>query len=293
MADRAPTATRRSPRRSSRQASARSPSESALCSTATWSPKAPRSRLTVCGVRPISGTSTMAPAPRGQHPAHRLEVDQRLAAAGDAEEQRAVARARAARSRPAPPPGRAVSVVGRRHARASPRTDRARRSALSMRASPCRASARDAPPRVNPSWSDDVPHLGAAAELLQRLVEPALLGARGGTERPAPAAWAGRRRAPTTRSVPRAAPVSGGSTRSSTAPTRASRPSTSQSGRLSARARRATGASPPRSSSQSEHLAGEPAGLRGAPRRSTATTWDSPHIPPGSMALRVRPSGAP
>ena len=62
-AERAPTATRRSPRRSSRQASARSPSESALCSTATSSPKAPRNRLTVWGVRPISGTSTMAPRP--------------------------------------------------------------------------------------------------------------------------------------------------------------------------------------------------------------------------------------
>ena len=64
MAERAPTATRRSPRRSSRQASARSPSESALCSTATWSPKAPRSRLTAWGVSPISGTSTIAPLPR-------------------------------------------------------------------------------------------------------------------------------------------------------------------------------------------------------------------------------------
>ena len=50
MAERAPTATRRSPRRSSRQASARSPSESALCSTATSSPNTPRNRLTVCGV---------------------------------------------------------------------------------------------------------------------------------------------------------------------------------------------------------------------------------------------------
>ena len=54
MAERAPTATLRSPRRRRRQASARSPSDSALCSTATWPPNAPRSRLTAWGVRPIS-----------------------------------------------------------------------------------------------------------------------------------------------------------------------------------------------------------------------------------------------
>ena len=107
-----PTATRRSPRRSSRQASARSPSESALCSTATWSPKAPRSRLTVCGVSPISGTSTMAPAPCGQHPPHRLEIDQRLAAAGDAEEHGAVARLQRLDRPPAPACWSPVSVVG-------------------------------------------------------------------------------------------------------------------------------------------------------------------------------------
>ena len=63
IADRAPTAIRRSPRCSARHASSRSPSESALCSTATLSPNAARNRSTVCGVRAISGTSTIAPFP--------------------------------------------------------------------------------------------------------------------------------------------------------------------------------------------------------------------------------------
>ena len=63
IAERAPTATRRVPSLSSCQASARSPSDNPLWSTATSSPNAPRNRLTVWGVSAISGTSTIAPAP--------------------------------------------------------------------------------------------------------------------------------------------------------------------------------------------------------------------------------------
>src|SRR5439155_1414733 len=62
-AERAPTATRRSPRRRSRQASARSPSDNPLWRTATLLPNMPRTRLTIWGVRPISGTRTIAPRP--------------------------------------------------------------------------------------------------------------------------------------------------------------------------------------------------------------------------------------
>src|SRR5437667_127828 len=61
--ERGPTATRRSPRRSARQASARSPSERPECRTATWSPKTPRTRATVWGVSAISGTRRIAPFP--------------------------------------------------------------------------------------------------------------------------------------------------------------------------------------------------------------------------------------
>src|SRR5439155_490056 len=51
------------PRRSARHASARSPSDSPECNTATWSPNTPRTRATVCGVKAISGTSRIAPRP--------------------------------------------------------------------------------------------------------------------------------------------------------------------------------------------------------------------------------------
>src|SRR6266540_2294744 len=65
---------RRDPRRASqihdlhrrqrvRPASARSPSDNPEWSTATRSPKTPRTRATVCGVRAISGTSRIAPCP--------------------------------------------------------------------------------------------------------------------------------------------------------------------------------------------------------------------------------------
>ena len=78
---------------SPRQASYRSPSDSAECSTATWSPNALRKRSTVCGVSAISGTSTIAAltAPV-DHVAQELDVDERLAAAGHATQQRACSR---------------------------------------------------------------------------------------------------------------------------------------------------------------------------------------------------------
>ena len=63
LIERGPTATNRSPRCSARHASARSPSESPECSTATWFPNTPRTRATVWGVSAISGTSRIAPWP--------------------------------------------------------------------------------------------------------------------------------------------------------------------------------------------------------------------------------------
>src|SRR6266566_2174589 len=78
-ADRGPTATRRSPRRSARHASARSPSERPEWSTATWSPNTPRTRATVWGVSAISGTSRIAPGP-GQPEAVHEVADRRRAA---------------------------------------------------------------------------------------------------------------------------------------------------------------------------------------------------------------------
>ena len=62
-AERGPTTTRAAPRRMRCHSSCRSPSPSAEWSTATASPKRAAKRLTVWGVRAISGTSTMAPRP--------------------------------------------------------------------------------------------------------------------------------------------------------------------------------------------------------------------------------------
>ena len=173
-ADRAPTATRRSPRRRRRQASARSPSESALCSTATWSPKAPRRRLTVCGVSPISGTSTMAPRPRRQHPANRLQVDQRLAAAGHPEEQGGAARLKPLDRRQRLGLWRGERV-GRGH-----RGHVGERVAHPLHAldprEPLRREARDH--RLGePELVHHVPYLGVATQGFQRFVEAAALAA--------------------------------------------------------------------------------------------------------------------
>ena len=55
--------TRASPRRMRCHSARRSPSESALCNTATQLPKRAAKRWIVCGVRAISGTRTMAPFP--------------------------------------------------------------------------------------------------------------------------------------------------------------------------------------------------------------------------------------
>ena len=92
IAERAPTAMRLRPSRSASHSSYRSPSLSALCSTAIWSPNTARKRSTVCGVSAISGTSTIAVFPSLEHDAaEQLDVDERLAAAGDAVQEEHVA----------------------------------------------------------------------------------------------------------------------------------------------------------------------------------------------------------
>ena len=63
-ADRGPTQIRASPRRRRCHSSRRSPWLSAEWRIATRSPKRDSNRETVCGVRPISGTRTIAPRPR-------------------------------------------------------------------------------------------------------------------------------------------------------------------------------------------------------------------------------------
>ena len=196
-----------------RQASARSPSESPLCSTATSSPKTPRTRRTVCGVRPISGTSMIAPLPLGQRAADRLEVHQRLAAAGDAEEQRALARRERLdrRERAAADPRVSASGGG---VPASPAKGSRARSTSSMPRQSARRPAPRISARAEPELGPQVRHRGAAAQLLQRLVERALsrraarssssrsssVGALAG-QRPAPARSPRRRRCPAARSA--------------------------------------------------------------------------------------------
>ena len=59
-----PTQTRASPARSRAHSSWRSPAPSRECRTATVSPKRSTKRETICGVSPISGTSTIALSPR-------------------------------------------------------------------------------------------------------------------------------------------------------------------------------------------------------------------------------------
>ena len=105
-AERGPTQTRASPRRSRAHSSWRSPSESLECSTATVSPKRSTKRATICGVSAISGTSTITPRPAASVSAAALQVDLGLARAGDAVQQQPLARAARARSRAARPPGR-------------------------------------------------------------------------------------------------------------------------------------------------------------------------------------------
>ncbi len=173
-ADRAPTATRRSPRRSRRQASARSPSERALWSTATWSPNAPRSRLTVWGVSPISGTRTIAPCPPGQGALHRLEIDQGLPAAGHAEQERALAGGqrldRGERGR--------LRRCGNRGRRRAGRV--AEGIAHPLRRGESRESLLHQPSNhrlAEAELLDDMAHLGAAAQRLERLVELAAAAA--------------------------------------------------------------------------------------------------------------------
>ena len=62
-AERAPTTTRASPSAMRRCSAPRRAGVSALCSTATVSPKRAWKRAAVCGVSAISGTSTIAPRP--------------------------------------------------------------------------------------------------------------------------------------------------------------------------------------------------------------------------------------
>ena len=59
-AERVPTTTRASPRRQAAQVRARSPSDSPECRAWMGTPRRARNRLSSCGVRPISGTSTNA-----------------------------------------------------------------------------------------------------------------------------------------------------------------------------------------------------------------------------------------
>ena len=63
------------------------PAESLECRTATVSPKRSAKRETICGVSAISGTSTIAPRPCGERRGRGLQVDLRLARAGDAVQQ--------------------------------------------------------------------------------------------------------------------------------------------------------------------------------------------------------------
>ena len=99
---------------------------------------------------PDLGNQHDGAAPRGQHPAHRLEVDQRLAAAGDAEEQRALARVQRldrgeGRLLIAGEASTAAATAGK------PANGSRSRSACSMRTSPRRSSARSTA-GVKPSW---------------------------------------------------------------------------------------------------------------------------------------------
>ena len=61
---RAPTTTLASPRRILRHSSKRSPADRREWMTAASSPKRDWNQRTICGVRAISGTSTMAPRPK-------------------------------------------------------------------------------------------------------------------------------------------------------------------------------------------------------------------------------------
>ena len=63
-AERAPTTTRASPSRIRHHWSCRSPAESSLWRTDTVAPKRAVAARTSIGVRPISGTRTIAPRPR-------------------------------------------------------------------------------------------------------------------------------------------------------------------------------------------------------------------------------------
>ena len=96
------------PRRCVCQCRCRSASLRWLCSTATWA-KRRRNRRIVCGVRLISGTSTIASRPRATTCSIALRVDLRLAAAGhavDQERREAVAGRGQGRVRRAPPAAR-------------------------------------------------------------------------------------------------------------------------------------------------------------------------------------------
>ena len=83
------------PRRCAGAATRRSarPAERAECRTAKRSPSRARKRATACGVRPISGTSTIAPRPAGQRRLDRGQVDLGLARAGDAVQEQLARRA--------------------------------------------------------------------------------------------------------------------------------------------------------------------------------------------------------
>jgi hypothetical protein len=63
-AERGPDADPRLPARRRSHSSWRSPAPSRECRTATVSPKRATKRPTICGVSPISGTSTMTVRPR-------------------------------------------------------------------------------------------------------------------------------------------------------------------------------------------------------------------------------------
>ena len=68
-AERVPTTTRASPRQAAVQTRARSPSFRPECSACTGTPRRARKRASVCGVSPISGTSTSACRPRARQSA--------------------------------------------------------------------------------------------------------------------------------------------------------------------------------------------------------------------------------
>ena len=98
-----------------------------LCSTRCARPgNASRKRASSCGVRPISGTSTSACAPRVEHLGDQVQVDLGLAAAGDAvQQERRESRRAPRRSARSPRACAGVRRVARR--RSAPTRSPARR----------------------------------------------------------------------------------------------------------------------------------------------------------------------